>query len=215
MKSYKFQIKSYYIEYFNPIRTKQDIILLLINCIKYITSVKLADLAHQAEDELALEVHIDKMKRLLIKSENSIHTFHFPFHLSEAEGKLSVWYKEYELDSKVTTILKSIFSRDCTFRLSTDETFDMHFEVMREFGVNDLPTINMYWEMMMYMIEFEPGYVRYDYDLERSSGKIHPINHLDINYSRESTFKIGLKTTLTCTQLLDILDTNTNCKFIK
>ena len=215
MKSYKFQIKRYYIDDFYPIRTKQDIILLLINCIKYITSVKLVDLAHQAKDELALEVHIDKMRRLLISSENSIHTFHFPFNLSEVEGKLSVWYKEYELDSKVTTILKSMFSREYTYRLSTEATLDMYFEVMSEFDVNDIPTSNMYWEIMMFMIEFEPGYVRYDYDIERNRGKIHPTNHLDINYSGESTFKIGLKTSLTNTQLIDILDTNTNCKFIK
>lgn len=61
---------------------------------------------------------------------------------------------------------------------------------------------------------FECGYLRYDYDVEYQNGHIHPINHLDVNYSVGSTFKLGFQDIITIEDFIDILDLKTNCHYL-
>jgi hypothetical protein len=60
----------------------------------------------------------------------------------------------------------------------------------------------------------EAGYIRYDYDEEHEKGVMHPLHHLDINYSNQSTYKIGLKEEIDSITLKEILDIKNDCWFL-
>lgn len=51
------------------------------------------------------------------------------------------------------------------------------------------------WIIIKYLLSFEPGYLRYDYDDEENRVDIvkHPLNHLDINFTDNCKYKIGLE----------------------
>lgn len=38
----------------------------------------------------------------------------------------------------------------------------------------------------------EPGYLRFDYDKKNANGRYHPLAHFDVNFTNDSTYKIGL-----------------------
>ena len=47
-------------------------------------------------------------------------------------------------------------------------------------------------ELYTQLCTIEPGYLRFDYDEKNKNGRLHPLNHLDLNYSSDSTYKIGI-----------------------
>lgn len=62
--------------------------------------------------------------------------------------------------------------------------------------------------------KMEKGYIRYDYDPEHENKEIHPLYHLDVNYSSGVTYKIGLNGALQIGGLKKILDTTTDCAYL-
>jgi hypothetical protein len=64
------------------------------------------------------------------------------------------------------------------------------------------------------IFQFEPSYIRYDYDPENEKGKLHPLNHLDINYSQYSTFKFGLPKEITYDYFENLQNIKTECSFV-
>ncbi|MDC5433522.1 hypothetical protein NRA52_08775, partial [Acinetobacter baumannii] len=72
-----------------------------------------------------------------------------------------------------------------------------------------------YKKLLNHMFFQEDGYLRFDYDEENSNGHLHPLNHLDINYSNSSTFKLGLKARVDFHTFWDILRSDTNCFYLE
>jgi hypothetical protein len=64
------------------------------------------------------------------------------------------------------------------------------------------------------IFQFEPSYIRYDNDPDNENGKLHPLNHLDINYSQYSTFKQGLNETISQAYFKNLQNTKTECIFL-
>lgn len=64
------------------------------------------------------------------------------------------------------------------------------------------------------MLKTEYGYVRYDYDQEHCNGNLHPLNHLDVNFSSNVQYKLGLENTINLDTFIDILDLKTDCYFL-
>lgn len=64
------------------------------------------------------------------------------------------------------------------------------------------------FESMFFM---EPGYIRYDHDINRTDPILHPLDHFDVNYSKFVHYKLGLPIRITRDEFLDILDKNTRC----
>ncbi|MCI5147779.1 MAG: hypothetical protein D3923_20140 [Candidatus Electrothrix sp. AR3] len=67
----------------------------------------------------------------------------------------------------------------------------------------------------------EDGYIRYDIDPEnyekfkkRGEKHKHPENHYDVFYSNNLTFKIGLKSIITYSEFIDLLNVNTDCNYL-
>lgn len=58
---------------------------------------------------------------------------------------------------------------------------------------------------------FEWGYLRYDYDPVHSRIGFHPTNHLDINFSRFLSYKIGLKRKISLDGFMSLMCKNSKC----
>lgn len=215
MREYKIEITSELEAILeNAIRKKKDVIKLLLAAVSLLTYGTRID--RPTKDHLVLR--IDKMKRLFVVQEHKITTFNFPFGVEEnpLDNKVTIFdpLTDMELDGANLAILRNIFyelidSEDFLSLKDLDsdlekimDSFDKHTEKDR------------LWSIMKYLMEFEVGYLRFDYDLERKNGRMHPLNHLDINYSTGVTYKIGLNSKKSVTELIDILDLNTECSFI-
>lgn len=64
------------------------------------------------------------------------------------------------------------------------------------------------------ILRFEPSYIRYDNDPYNENGKLHPLHHLDINYSTYGTFKIGFNNSISSNYFENFQNTNTDCSYI-
>ncbi|URZ14160.1 hypothetical protein [Clostridium felsineum] len=215
MKSYQFKVNEYLIGGSTAIREKVDVIKLLIGTIKYISSVTLDDLHSRLENDITVIIYVNKMSRIFYCQDEKMHTVQFPFSILEEDKKLKVYYDKYELDSKITTILADIFNHQIEFNESLESMAEVYYNTMKEYEVESGIYNELCWEILLYLLSFEPGYLRYDYDLERQDPIVHPLNHLDVYYSGKNTFKIGLDKKINKEDLIDILDINTNCKFLK
>ena len=91
--------------------------------------------------------------------------------------------------------------------------FDCFFEIMEDFSVKKNDDIQFYWNLLIYLITIESGYLRYDHDESfcKNNLNYHPTDHIDFFYSSSNTFKIGLKKQLTCSELREIVDINDIC----
>ncbi len=70
------------------------------------------------------------------------------------------------------------------------------------------------WEILKRLYSIEYGYLRFDYDEEQENGKLHPLNHLDINFVNSNQFKIGLNKKITLEEFTDIIDLTTDCYYL-
>lgn len=61
------------------------------------------------------------------------------------------------------------------------------------------------------LLTTEPCYVRYDHDSKNENLHIHPAIHLDINMSKDSTFKIGLTEPLDKSSFEDMFNKDKDC----
>lgn len=215
MKLYQFNVNEYLIGGSTAIREKLDIIKLLIGTIKYISSVTLNALPSLPHSDITVIIYVDKMSRIFYCQDEKIYTMQFPFSITEENGKLKIYYNEYELDSMITTILASIFNHNSEFNESLESMAEVYYNTMKEYEVEGEIYNELCWDIFLYLLSFESGYLRYDYDIERQDPMTHPLNHLDIYYSNKNTFKIGLVKKIDNNDLIDLLDINTNCKFLK
>lgn len=197
-----------------PIREKKDILVILLESLKLLLLGKVVE-EEGKKGELTLVV--DKMSRLVFAIENKIFSFNFPFVVEfyEESGTINRIYDSItgiEMDSRMISIMISIFNQDI---LNDNSLENFYYELD---SISDISNkqygINAVWLVVRKLISFECGYLRYDYDSKHEFGKIHPLHHLDINFSRNVTYKIGLNGLITAEELVDYLDTNTDCIYI-
>ena len=96
--------------------------------------------------------------------------------------------------------------------------------------IEELEIDDRLWSLLKSIFMLEDIYIRYDYDpkhaddgngereinLDEAGNPIitHPLHHLDVFYSPEQTFKIGLTDKIDYEILLDILDSRTKCRML-
>jgi hypothetical protein len=207
-KSFEIQIEGFFLKkVVKAIRRKEDIIILLLETIKLFL---MEDFIEVTEVKGKIILKIDKMSRLIFKIENKYFSFNFPFNVEVDEAKSDIRVYDsllgIDIDDKLISILISIFNQKITTNRCLD---DIYYELVC--GDNILNDI---WILVERLSMFECGYLRYDYDVEYQNGHIHPINHLDVNYSVGSTFKLGFQDIITIEDFIDILDLKTNCHYL-
>ncbi|WP_318511768.1 hypothetical protein [Photobacterium leiognathi] len=182
MKHYKMPIDSdYYNMFFGAIRSKKDVIALLMNTIKYATT----NFRVTGEHIYFLHIIVDDMNRFIYESENKVFSVRSPFRVMESQNELT-FYTPYiaSIDSVITSNVLSMLNDE---KFDSPNSFDFLGLIEESFDQD----IDEVWPLIIELMSFEDGYLRFDYDPDNANGKLHPLSHLDICYTTASTYKIG------------------------
>jgi hypothetical protein len=207
MKRYCFALDERLVsEFFTPVRSKRDVVLLLMKSIKVMLIDSPID-QNRVRGKLTLIV--SKMSRLFYFSENKFFSISFPFSVIENKGEIEFSSKTVKLiDSKITSDVIGVVSKigfqdtECAL-----EFIDPIIEIA-DFE-------HLFWPFLLHLFMYEDGYIRYDYDEKNQRGDHHPLSHYDIFYSSLSTFKVGLRNRLEADSMLDFLDSNSICHYLE
>lgn len=208
MKHRFFTLDQYQInDFFNPIRSKRDIITLLMKSIKLML---IGNIESNQPPQGYMYLTISKMSRLFYESHNKYFSIGFPFRVSEEENNTLKFYSEdiTNIDNRITSDVLAILSEDKALEQECPFSFIDTF-------IENLEYQPMLWKFLLNLFMFEDGYIRYDHDEERNNGILHPLNHYDLFYSSYTTFKLGLKKQLNIEIMMDCLSIETNCHFIE
>lgn len=206
MKRFDFLLDEHQVAWmFAPLRTKSDVILLLMKTMKIMLVPTPPPKGLQVASLILI---VSKMSRLIYFSPRKIFSINFPFFVSQEEDTLRFWSNHHpDIGSKCTSdVLGFLNSQEM---LSTSEILAFA-EPIIDAADYDRDIWLFFRELMLW----EDGYVRYDHDEERSDGHRHPLHHLDIFYTSAATFKLGVKSTITPEYLSDILDINSDCHYV-
>ncbi len=204
-----------YLKACQPIRKKEDIIRLLFYTIKIMISTP-AKTDDTVDNSRKIILHIDKMSRILFLVDDKIFSFQFPFVVSEDKERetLKVQIHGITIDSLISSMVLSIVLDSAMFdtSLSNMDEFVLKHLIENEWDSIDLDDA---CKIVKHLVLFEPGYLRYDHDVEHQNGTLHPEHHLDLFYSSNNEVKIGLDGNISSSWLIDFMDVRTDCTFIK
>lgn len=206
MKTYSFKLSQSLKErILSPIRTKYQLVLLLLNAVKAIRVNHVINDSH-AVGQITLS--ISKMSRITFFLENKVFSFAFPFKVIDSDGILSIQSTSIgEIDSVVISEAIQILSNETIQNASCISEFATLVLEKGELRPG-------FWLFIKELLFMEDGYIRYDIDPERKSGHIHPEHHLDVFYTSKVTFKVGLEHPLNDEELLNILNVSTECHYL-
>lgn len=192
---------------FNAIRDKHDIVELLMNSIKWML---LGNSVPAGEEKGQMLLLVSKMSRLFFFSNGKYFSVLFPFSAVKNGSQFTFFTADgLELDHKITSdVIGVVRSQEDRIHRDIYQFADKVIEF------NDAE--NLFWLLIRDMFQFEDGYIRYDHDPVRQSknDNTHPLDHLDVFYSRGATFKVGLEKKIPEIHLIDILNTDTDCHFV-
>lgn len=209
MKRFGFSLDSHQIEWvLSPIRDRLDVIELLMKSIK-VMLVNDQPPAEQASGSLILSV--SKMSRIFFLAKTKIFSINFPYSTQFDEDSNSFSFttrSRANIDNRRTSIiLEWINGSD---RRQSKELFDAPYEF-----IDIAPDDEELPDLLLELLLMDDGYIRFDHDIERSNGHMHPLNHLDVFFSSSATFKIGLHKKIQCEDLIDILNLHSNCHYLE
>jgi len=213
MKIYEFNISQIYLDkFFRPIRSKAEVIEVLMETIRYMILNPTLD---KEDSHGKIILRIDKMNRLFFFSKEKYFSIVFPFFARKEDNKYIFSFKnKIEVDSRLISQVISIIKCD-EFKANCSLEFAQPIcDYQEECDEN-------FWEFLRELLLMEDGYIRYDYDEEnhkrfkdRGEEDKHPLNHYDLFYSSHATFKIGLNSKLNEDNFIDLLDINSDCKYL-
>ncbi|MCY6487730.1 hypothetical protein [Actinobacillus pleuropneumoniae] len=137
----------------------------------------------------------------------------FPFYIYFPElGNIMLKFQDKVIRNREISMIRSTLEYTFNDRLRLP-LYDSIIEVLNDMELQDEYAIFLN-DIMLWLLSFNDGYIRYDYDFEHENGSIHPLYHLDIFFSNYATFKIGLARRYQINDLLDLLDQEKSCKYL-
>ncbi|MGM9847446.1 MAG: hypothetical protein ACI31F_05795 [Muribaculaceae bacterium] len=151
-----------------------------------------------------LKIHNSKFPRCYIYfSPQKYMCFAFPFRYSEKDN---VFYCEsLKLDSEVISNALSLIDQS-----SSKTLIDLYNLIGDDSEIYN----DTVYKLVERLALFEYGYVRFDDDSKHESGLIHPRMHLDLNYSQQVSFKLGLYKIPNQQEYEDIFNKSAKCAFV-
>lgn len=203
----------------NSIRHKVDFIHIIISACEMINLNQFISLDNidELEEDYPF-ILIENTSRMYLFENNKFFSISFPFQINIDKKQVSFLSVPLTLGllSIVSSILNDFDERQSVVEITEKILDNEEYNALLK---DEQQTVE---ELIVCLLSYETGYVRYDYDLEnyekyKSFGKpgLHPLNHLDINYTSNATYKIGIKNTIDIKAFLDCLDPNTDCWFFK
>lgn len=153
-----------------------------------------------------MKLIIHKMSRLFFYKDEKYFSISFPFTIifNDNEVVELTSHSGKKLNNKSISAIISILDSP-EFKLNPS-LIDFYIEP------NSIDSSGLF--LLEDIFLFEPSYIRYDFDPKNENGKLHPLNHIDVNYSQYSTFKLGLSKAITEEDFENLQNTKTDCSFI-
>ena len=210
MKKYYLHTSKHSNHQLGSIREQYDIVSYLLSVMELLNVEPINKIDSRDAD---LVIFVDKMSRLFWGKGDKIHSIQYPFLLKEKEGFLISLFQGRIIDSQTIAILSTIIG-DKDIIKSIENMLDGFMGTMSEFEILDNDYAQFCWELLLYFLSFEAGYLRYDHD-DKDKDKVdlalHPVDHIDFFYSSNSTFKVGLLDRIDVEDLKSILNINEKC----
>lgn len=190
--------------FFEAIRDKIDYLKVLAYSLKLLLTYNETQICNKNR---YLRLIIDKMSRLFFYTENKIYSVSFPFtiHTNDKNEIEEIKTKSgQDIDNRAVSAIFAILRNDSFSKTLSLRSYDIDSDSIDIYGIDILEEL----------LTFEPSYIRYDIDEARENEHIHPIHHIDINYSSYSTFKIGFPKKISEDEFIDIQNTRTNCFYM-
>lgn len=207
-KRYTFYLNSLAEEkVFKAIRSKQDILIILFESIKYMSLY--SDIQGPKKSS-KIDIIIGKMSRIFFHlDEQKCFSLVMPFRV---DGENEENIKFYS-----TTLASYLTSENTSHAISVLAGFNLNQQGVYDFvdEIWEISEDDNFWLLVKEMFLIEDGYIRFDDDIERENGHIHPLKHLDVFYSNNVTFKVGLNKEDNSSCLSDILDIQTSCRYLR
>lgn len=150
-------------------------------------------------------LHIDdnRLHRAFIVSNNKIVSFGFSLRIIPAKDHIKEFFlKGHRFNSKQISEAQMILNHideKTLYRELEDDDLEDELSVDGEY-------------LFEYLLFEEPAYIRYDYDKKTNSEIIHPVNHFDINFTPNFSFKLGLPRQINEEDYNNILDKGEVCQ---
>jgi hypothetical protein len=154
-----------------------------------------------------MKLKVDKMSRLFLYKDKKYFSVSFPL-ITTLDNENNIvelsTYTGKRLDNESISAVISIIDSE-QFKLNPS-LIDFYLEP------NGIESSGLM--LLEEILQFEPSYIRYENDPDNEKGKLHPLYHLDINYSQSGTFKFGLSKEITSDYFENLQNIKTDCSFI-
>lgn len=153
---------------------------------------------------------VEKMSRLIFKTDGKIFSISFPFSVREnEENSFSFhWRNNTVLSSELVSLLRGFIENNPNIEeISLDSFYEKASDIER--------SKEEFWELLKALIFYEDGYFRYEFDPTREDGNLHPLHHFDLFYQTNNTIKIGLHNSIDSDAVIDFMNTSTDCFFLR
>lgn len=196
-----------------PVRKKQDSISIILDVLNILL---IGGEQYHIKGKVVLK--IDKMSRLFCFLEDKYFSIIFPFDIEQRTEETGICRifdaaLNMEIDSRLIVLLRRMLERIDFEERPIDEIIENAYLDVGDEGYTGTEISNCF-SLILRLFSMELGYVRYDYDPEHQNGTLHPLYHLDVNYSSNGTYKIGIKKEMKETEFVDLLDRTTACRYI-
>lgn len=121
---------------------------------------------------------------------------------------------DIRINNRSVALLERMLEKIDFEESSIDEIIEEAYLDVAEDGYSD-KDIDRCFGLILRLLSMELGYIRYDYDPERENGRLHPLYHVDINYSTKGTYKLGMNKKMEVAEFIDMLDTKTDCRYVQ
>jgi len=219
MKHYSFNLSQVIYNKVFPdyrVKTKAQIIEILMEMTRFILLQNDSNFVVKDSDSKATAVvHVDDMSRLFFFSQNKYYSIVFPFHILEKDGQYQIVFQSnIEITNRlisqvISTITCDKFKAQCSL------------DFIEPICIGEDECGMDFWELLRVLLLMEDGYIRYDLDQENYDKAVkngeehkHPLNHYDIFYSSNATFKVGLLSTIVNDCFIDFLNVNSECEYL-
>lgn len=215
MKLFEFKLSNNLLKIFFPekrIKSKVEIIEILMEATRYML---VNPNISEANVEGKILLCVDKMSRLFVFKQNKYYSIVFPFFAYEEDGNYKFSFHNYiDIDSAlISKVISTIRCDEFKEKCSLDFISPI-YDYENDYNDN-------FWIFLKEIILMEDGYIRYDIDeinfksaQEKGLGNKHPLRHYDLFYTSNATFKIGLSNSVSESEFIDLLNVNTDCKYL-
>jgi hypothetical protein len=189
--------------FFRPIRNRFDIVILLLESIRIIiNNITISE----SKSKGKMVFYIDKMSRLFFFSEKKYFSVNFPFFIdNNLSGNIVYDKNNKHIDSEIISKIMELFlGKNILDANSLTAFFDLLEDIYEEKDI---------WNIIVELLTFEEGYIRFDDDVKHSS-ELHPQYHIDLYYRESNKIKFCLKNIMAENDFFDLLNSKSACYFL-